>query len=172
MPTHLHILHVDDEPLMLDAVRALLDGEIEVDRALSLAAAQEMLTYEPYDVLLVDLLLGDSDGVATVEALRGYGIPIVVLSALDAPEVLAAAAAAGAEDYITKASVNRLRLINRIRFVYTRHQRRVAYERQERDRKETQRKRYLDGAAFEALKPFISCANVAMGSRQTLVGVG
>jgi DNA-binding response OmpR family regulator len=169
MPTPLHILHVDDEPMVLDMVRAALVGEMTVDRATSLAQAREQLAVQSYDLLLVDLRLGDSDGVGTVTALRPYNIPIVVLSVLDKPEVLAAAAEAGAEDYILKAGATPLRLLNRLRFAHARYQKRMAYEQGEAKRRAGQRKRYLETAAFEALKPFISCANVGVGSRSPFV---
>ncbi len=170
MPAPLSILHIDDEPIILDMVREILKDTVRVDRAESLAAAREMIIINGYDLLLVDLKLGDSDGVETIEALRPYGIPMVVLSALDAPEVLAAAAAAGADDYILKTSLGSMKLLNRLQFAHARHLRREAYARQEEARREAQRKRYFDEGTFEAIKPFISCANVAMSSRRVFAG--
>jgi two-component system OmpR family response regulator len=160
MPQRLHILHIENEPAILDMVRMALIDEMEVDRALSLAAAHEQIAIQSYDMLLVDLMLDDSAGVDTVNALKGYGIPMVVLSAVDRPEVLAACAAAGADDYILKPGITLLRLLNRLRFAHARHQRCRENLDEDREWKASKKKRYLDEAALEALKPFITCGHL------------
>ncbi len=56
------------------------------------------------DIVLLDLSLPDSAGLATVQALRASvpGVPIVVLSGYDDNSLAAAALQAGAQDYLVK----------------------------------------------------------------------
>jgi len=166
----LRILHVDDEPDILRLVRDSLSGEpIIVESAMTLTAACEQLgdraPWGGYDLVLVDLNLPDSQGVATVEALRYVSIPIVVLSAIDNPETLKAAAAAGADDYLLKLGLTRARLIHRITFAHGRFLKRRQYEESEARRRNVARHR-IDASVFEALKPYITC-----GSRAPFVGM-
>lgn len=163
MPTLLHVLHIDDSPAILETVKCALGDEMVVDGAMSLSEAREKLGRNSYDVLLVDLGLGDSGGVATIEALKGYGVPIVVLSGLDDPETLAAAAEAGAADYLTKPSVSSVTLRSKVKFTHARHKRQVGQEKQREMNRRVgeRRKAAFEAVAFEALKPFISCAGVS-----------
>ena len=165
MPTPLHVLHIDDSPAILETVKYALGDEMIVDGARSLAEAREKLERNSYDILLVDLGLGDSGGVGTIEALKGYGVPIVVLSGLDDPEILAAAAEAGASDYLTKPAVTSVTLRSKVKFTHARHKRQIGQEKQREMNRQigAKRKAAFEAVAFEALKPFISCADV--GSR-------
>lgn len=165
MPTPLHVLHIDDSPAILETVKYALGDEMVVDGAISLSEARRILERQHFDILLVDLGLGDSGGVATIEALKGYNIPIVVLSGLDDPEILEAAAEAGASDYLTKPAISSVRLKSRMKFTHARHQRQIAREKQLEVNRRVGEKRKVafEAVAFEALKPFISCADV--GSR-------
>jgi DNA-binding response OmpR family regulator len=167
MPANLlHVLHVDDQPEILALVEQCLTGEATVKGADSLAAAKSMLAQASYDIILLDLGLPDSQGTSTVEALRCYGIPIVVLSGMDSPEMLSAAAEAGADDFIPKSSVTPTRLVNRLRFAHARYMRRMGEAKERKGGK----KRSFTGSTFEALKPFISCADVAGPAGRRLLG--
>lgn len=163
----LKVLHIDDSPAILETVKFALGDEMAVDGVRNLAEARQKLETNRYDILLVDLGLEDSGGVATVKALKGYNIPIVVLSGLDDPEVLAAAAEAGAADYLTKPAVTSVRLRNRMCFAHARHQRFVNQERQREINRRvgTKQREAFGSVAFEALKPFISCSEVIGVSR-------
>lgn len=157
----LRILHIEDEPDIVSLVREALEGEaaMVVESAHTLAEAREQLgsSGNGFDLVLLDLNLPDSYGVATVEALRDLPLPIVVLSALDGPETLRAAAEAGADDYILKVGASRARLIHRITFAHGRHLKRRQYEEEVAAKRALARRR-MDAGAFEALKPYITCA--------------
>jgi two-component system KDP operon response regulator KdpE len=98
------ILIVDDDRQLLRALRITLaargyDVSIEADGTGGLAAASRIRP----DLLIVDLGLPDIDGVAVVEALRGWSTaPIIVLSARHAEAAKVNALDAGADDYVTK----------------------------------------------------------------------
>ncbi len=119
----LRVLHIEDDPNMLEAVREALScpdcGDIQVYSIGSLTEARAKLNGAAmmYDLLLVDLELPDSRGVDTVRALVGYNLPVMVLSGSSCPKVLNAVATAGAEDYLVKINATPERLIRRIRFV-------------------------------------------------------
>src|SRR5579862_3927439 len=75
----------------LVAVETLRDGLAELDRA-------------RFDVLLLDLSLPDSQGLATVHRALAHpsGVPIIVFTGLDDAELGVEAIHAGAQDYLAK----------------------------------------------------------------------
>jgi two-component system, OmpR family, response regulator len=99
------ILVVDDEPSIVDAVSTSLRYEgFGVDEAvngrLALAAAQE----NPPDLIVLDVMLPDLDGLEVTRRLRADGIrvPILFLTARDAIEDKVAGLTVGGDDYVTK----------------------------------------------------------------------
>ncbi|HVC69986.1 MAG TPA: response regulator transcription factor [Acidimicrobiales bacterium] len=99
------ILVVDDEPSIVDAVATSLRYEgFEVSEAvngrLALAAAQE----DPPDLIVLDIMLPDLDGLEVTRRLRadGVGVPILFLTARDAVEDRVAGLTVGGDDYVTK----------------------------------------------------------------------
>ncbi len=99
------ILVVDDEPSIVDAVSTSLRYEgFGVDEAvngrLALAAAQE----SPPDLIVLDVMLPDLDGMEVTRRLRADGIrvPILFLTARDGTEDKVAGLTVGGDDYVTK----------------------------------------------------------------------
>lgn len=164
----LRVLHIDDKPTIIGMVEALLKDEMQVKGVPSLCDAHEELQHSAacYDLLLVDLNLHDSEGAATVGALVRYGLPIVVLSGLNDPKVLTKAVEFGADDFLAKPGITRVKLVNRLRFAHARHLKKVAYEEQQLKERAAKRRQMFGGSTvLESLKPFISCSNVATPSR-------
>lgn len=99
-----HILVIDDDRQLLRALRIALSARgyqvtLAPDGATGLAAAQRGAP----DLTIVDLGLPDLDGVAIVQALRGWATaPVIVLSARHAEQAKIRALDAGADDYVTK----------------------------------------------------------------------
>jgi DNA-binding NarL/FixJ family response regulator len=101
------ILVVDDTPanlsLLLDA---LTDAGHEVLVAESGRSALTLLEHTTPDVALMDLVMPGMDGVATCERLKQRpecrGLPVIFMTAVDAPEQKLRAFEAGAVDYINK----------------------------------------------------------------------
>ena len=99
------ILVVDDEPSIVDAVATSLryegfDVSEAVNGRLALAAAQE----HPPDLIVLDVMLPDLDGLEVTRRLRADGIrvPILFLTARDAVEDKVAGLTIGGDDYVTK----------------------------------------------------------------------
>ncbi len=98
------ILIVDDEPAIVRTVRAGLTARgYEVRSASSGREALNILTSEPHDAVLLDLGLGDMDGVEVCRAVRAWSdVPIIVLSAEGSEQRKIVALDEGADDYVTK----------------------------------------------------------------------
>ncbi|PYM91415.1 MAG: hypothetical protein DME04_19235 [Candidatus Rokuibacteriota bacterium] len=85
-PPHGRLLVVDDDPLVVDMVGQLLEGEpYEVETAADGQEALEAISRRRPDVILLDLLMPRVDGFAVIEHLRQdpeYAlIPVIVLTA-------------------------------------------------------------------------------------------
>jgi two-component system, OmpR family, response regulator len=99
------ILVVDDEPSIVDAVATSLRYEgFEVDEAdtgrRALSSAQEHVP----DLIVLDVMLPDLDGLEVTRRLRADGIhvPVLFLTARDAVEDRVAGLTVGGDDYVTK----------------------------------------------------------------------
>jgi glutamate dehydrogenase (NAD(P)+) len=106
------VLLIEDNPLQARLIQSLL-GEAsgrayEVDTAESLAAGLERLRQETPDLVLLDLMLPDSDGLETFVRLRSHApdLPVIVQTALDDVSVAARAVETGAQDYLVKGRIN------------------------------------------------------------------
>lgn len=84
--------------------RGLREQGYFVDWVTSGAAALTKATTAGFDLLVLDWMLPDRDGVAVVRDLRGRGIstPVLFLTAKTAVEDRVAGLDAGADDYLTK----------------------------------------------------------------------
>ena len=98
------ILVVDDEPAILRTVKAgLIARGYEVETAASGREALLFLTARTPDAVLLDLALGDMDGVDVCRAVRSWSdVPIIVLSAEGSEHRKVVALDEGADDYVTK----------------------------------------------------------------------
>ncbi len=123
------VLVVEDEPgdARLIKLQLLEVGReaFEVHLADSLAAARRVIDTDGLtpDVVLLDLNLPDSAGIATVERCRKLiDAPVVVLTGLDDIAATQAAIQSGAEDYLTKGG-DGVALRKAVRYAMLRHQR-------------------------------------------------
>jgi two-component system KDP operon response regulator KdpE len=98
------VLVVDDEPHVVDALRALIEGRgYRVRTARDGAQALELFSSERPDVVLLDLAMPRTDGVEVCRRLRTWSrVPILVLSARTDERQKVLALDAGADDYVTK----------------------------------------------------------------------
>jgi len=99
------VLFIEDDERIADEVSEELRARGFVVRHEStgtggLAAA----TTELFDVMIVDRLLPELDGLSVIETVRGHGIstPVLVLSALSAVDDRVTGLRAGGDDYLTK----------------------------------------------------------------------
>ncbi|MDP3225617.1 MAG: response regulator, partial [Rubrivivax sp.] len=80
------LLLIDDDLRLTDMVGGYLrHNGFEVDTAGSLAAGRDRLQGQPYDALLLDLMLPDGDGLDFTRELRGQTrtrrLPLLMLTA-------------------------------------------------------------------------------------------
>ncbi len=103
-------LLVDDHPLILTALQSVISGlgsDIVVDGVDSAAAARTRLAEDPdYDLVLLDLALGDADGFDLLQELRqAYpALPVVVVSASERASDVIRAIDLGAMGFVPKRS--------------------------------------------------------------------
>ncbi|MBE0686721.1 MAG: response regulator [Anaerolineaceae bacterium] len=98
------VLVIDDDPAMTDLLRIILssnqmevyvvnDGQTGLD---------SLKTYTPH-IIILDLLMPELDGWKVCSKIKRLNnIPILVLSAVDSPSMIAEALDAGADDYLIK----------------------------------------------------------------------
>jgi two-component system KDP operon response regulator KdpE len=98
------ILVVDDEPQIRRALDIALRGHgYQVALAEGSAPALIRLGSDPPDLLILDLMLPDLDGLSLLRELRAWSdIPVIVLSARGEEATKIEALDLGADDYLTK----------------------------------------------------------------------
>jgi two-component system, OmpR family, response regulator len=99
------VLVVDDEPSITDAVATSLRYEgFEVEEASSGRTALAIAQERTPDLIVLDVMLPDLDGLGVTRRLRADGIrvPILFLTARDALEDKIAGLTIGGDDYVTK----------------------------------------------------------------------
>lgn len=98
------ILVIDDDPAMTDLLKLLLEPASNyVITANSGPEGIQLVKADSPDVVVLDLMMPDMNGWQVCKAVRDFSnVPILVLSALDSPGMVAAALDAGADDYLIK----------------------------------------------------------------------
>jgi two-component system, OmpR family, response regulator len=99
------ILVVDDEPSIVDAVATCLRYEgFEVEEARTGRAAMSAAQERAPDLIILDVMLPDLDGLEVTRRLRSDGVrsPVLFLTARDALEDKLAGLTVGGDDYVTK----------------------------------------------------------------------
>jgi len=102
-----HILIVDDIPRNLQVLALLLDkAGYRVSMAMDGAKALEMVKVEPPDLILLDVMMPDLDGLEVCRRLKADAavreIPVIFLTARAELEDLQEGFRLGAVDYVTK----------------------------------------------------------------------
>ena len=99
------VLVVDDEASIVDAVATALRYEgFDVREASTGRAALSAAQEDPPDLVVLDVMLPDLDGIEVTRRLRSDGIrvPILFLTARDSLEDKVAGLTVGGDDYVTK----------------------------------------------------------------------
>jgi DNA-binding NtrC family response regulator len=98
------VLIVDDEPAARYALRRALENRYRIAEADSAAAARSALATENPDVVLLDVVMPDEDGIHFLKWMREQGneLPVLMVSALDTAKTAVAALQLGAADYLVK----------------------------------------------------------------------
>lgn len=104
-PEPWRILLIEDLPIHIHLIQACLQrANVVLDSALSLGEGLQKLEQAAYDVILLDLGLPDSRGLATFQRLHQAFpfIPIIIFSSTDDEETALLAVQTGAQDYLIK----------------------------------------------------------------------
>ena len=104
-PASARILVVDDDPKIVNLVRAYLVSEgFTVITAADGLAALEAVRRERPDLIVLDLMLPEVDGLEVTRRLReqGSSVPILILSARGATSERVKGLVEGADDYLPK----------------------------------------------------------------------
>jgi DNA-binding response OmpR family regulator len=98
------VLAIDDDPAMTELLILLLRTRgFEVYTANSGEDGIKKMRELCPDVLIIDLMMSGVDGWEVCSKVREFSTtPILILSALDAPGMVASALDAGADDYLIK----------------------------------------------------------------------
>jgi len=105
VPDHGGLLVVDDEPFLRDAVAASLRFlGFEVTTAETGAGALRLARDRSFDLVVLDVMLPDTDGFEIVRRLRrdGCRVPVIFLTARDTQADKVTGLTLGGDDYMTK----------------------------------------------------------------------
>ena len=122
------ILSVEDNPgdarLLQEVLKSAKSVQFEWLHAANLADAVQKLAEVHFDVILLDLSLPDSFGLATLAKIRERtaDVPIVIMTGLDNEQVSLDALGKGAQDYLVKGQVDSHTLSRVIRYAIQRKQ--------------------------------------------------
>lgn len=97
------LLVEDDRRIRIEVMEAMRAASFDVETAVSVKGAREMLERE-FDLVLLDLGLPDGDGLDVCREIRGggRGVPILILTARDEPTHRVRGLEVGADDYVVK----------------------------------------------------------------------
>ncbi len=112
------ILIVDDEPRNFDVIEALLENEgYQLSYASNGYQTLRYLENNPVDVILLDVMMPEIDGITLCSQIKGYPeyqyIPIIMVTALTSKQDLGRCLEAGADDFISK-PLNSIELRSRV----------------------------------------------------------
>lgn len=108
-------------------INSLKRIEFKVEKAKDLAETIDALDRTPFDVILLDLILPDSQRLETVKRVneKAPDVPIVVLTSLDDEALALKAVQAGAQDYLVKGPLDNKLLTQVILYAIERNRMRV-----------------------------------------------
>jgi two-component system, NtrC family, response regulator AtoC len=98
------VLVVDDEPSVRESLRLILKESAAVTLVASGEAALDALAQQPFDVILLDLIMPGMDGLEVLERIRArsQAPQVIMLTATKTVKTAVQAMKLGAYDYVTK----------------------------------------------------------------------
>lgn len=116
MPTK--ILVIDDDAAVTDLLSLLLKSQgFDVTATNNSAHGLNLIREKELDLVVLDLMMPEMDGWEVCKTVRTFSsVPIIILSALNDPSMIASVLDAGADDYLTKPTPSRVLVahINRL----------------------------------------------------------
>ena len=104
MPS-LTLLFIDDDNSLQVLAKAILSGQLfNVLTATSVKEAEKVLQAHHVDLIICDVMMPEEDGITFCARLRkgGNKVPMLILSAVGDPQVIARGLESGASDYLVK----------------------------------------------------------------------
>lgn len=123
-----HILLVEDNQaearLLQEVFKGMVLSRFSLAHVQRLGDAIAQLHTQPFDLILLDLTLPDSYGLASLDTLIHYtpNLPIVVLTNTNDDELAVEAVRHGAQDYLVKRHLNQDNLVRSLRYAIERKQ--------------------------------------------------
>jgi phosphoserine phosphatase RsbU/P len=119
------VLVIEDEPEFAAVLSAILETEdgMTVRCAASIAEGRREFAAAGANIILLDLGLPDSNGLATLDAVHRLApdSPIVVLTGADDEAMAIEAVRRGAQDYLVKTEIGTRTLVRGLRYALERH---------------------------------------------------
>lgn len=120
------VLLVEDSNVDAALILRLLQQTTEsfsVEVVGTLAAAISLLSEREFDVVVLDLILPDSEGISTFTKFQAHfsDIPVILLTGMDEDKIGVAAVQSGAQDFINKRNINAELLCRSIRYAIERN---------------------------------------------------
>jgi len=116
--TQTKIIVIDDDTAVTDLLSVLLKSHgFEVLATNNSTEGLSLIREEEFDLVILDLMMPEMDGWEICKEVRSFSqVPIIVLSALNDPSMVASVLDAGADDYLTKPTPSRILVahINRL----------------------------------------------------------
>jgi DNA-binding response OmpR family regulator len=112
------IMVIDDDTAVTDLLSVLLRSHgFDVQVTNNSSEGLGFIKDEQFDLVILDLMMPEMDGWEICKEVRKFSqVPIIVLSALNDPSMVASVLDAGADDYLTKPTPSRILVahINRL----------------------------------------------------------
>jgi DNA-binding response OmpR family regulator len=104
------IFVIDDDSAVTDLLSVLLNTQgFNVWATNSSSEGLTQIREKAPDLVILDLMMPEMDGWEVCKAVRAFSnVPIIVLSALNDPSMVASVLDAGADDYLTKPTPSRI----------------------------------------------------------------
>lgn len=99
------VLIVDDDPAICKLLEKVMrSNDLETTVAASGADALALIQSRSFDIILMDVMLGDMEGFEVIKKIRGRGIstPVMIVSGRNEDYDSLYGLSLGADDYITK----------------------------------------------------------------------
>ena len=100
-----HLLVVDDDPKLRELLRRYLsENQFEVSLAADAPAMNRLIQRQPFDLIILDLMMPGEDGLSIVRRLRGANdtTPVIMLTAKGDDVDRIVGLEMGADDYLAK----------------------------------------------------------------------
>lgn len=112
------LIVIDDDTAVTDLLSLLLKSQgFEVFATNNSSDGLNMIREVQPDLVILDLMMPEMDGWEVCRSVRQFSqVPIIILSALNDPSMIASVLDAGADDYLTKPTPSRVLVahINRL----------------------------------------------------------